>query len=91
MSSYTTKFSLNDTAYFVDSVSLNVVSGVVSAVYITHTTMATAIIAYGLTFPTTSTRSRTKYNETDLYYLEEAKAQALELLSQRTSDIESLR
>ena len=90
MSSYTTKFSLNDTAYFVDSTTLNVVSGTVRSIYVIDNYLTPTEIAYSLSFSGNYSRSKTKYTEDELYYLAEAKAQVLVLLAQRTSDIESL-
>lgn len=93
MASYTTKFSINDTAYLVDATSLNIVPAIISTIYLNHAVgNANPVIAYGVTFSNSSLVIRqTKYAESDLMYLEEAKAKAVELLNQRTAEIESLR
>ncbi len=93
MASYDTKFSLNDTAYLVDTAALNVVPATVTCVYLNHAAgQADPSIAYGVAFyNTTGIIRKTKYDESDLMYLEEAKSAVVDLLNQRTSDIESLK
>jgi hypothetical protein len=92
MASYTTKFSVNDTAYVVDSSTMNVYPGTIVAIYLNHFVSSSApTIAYEIKFFNESIIVRkSKYNESELYYVEEAKATLIELLNQRTADTESL-
>ena len=89
MGQYNTKFNLNDTAYFVDSNSLNIVSGIITDVYIHHSQVIVPLVAYILRF-TNVIQNKTKYNENELFYLEEAKTEVSNLLSKRESDIGNL-
>ena len=93
MASYTTKFSINETAYLIDADALNIVAVRIATVYLNHAAgTADASIAYSVAFPSTAMTARSsRYDEASLMYLEEAKAKVLELINQRTSDIESLK
>lgn len=95
MAVYTTKFSLNDTAYLVDPSTLRMISGVVGAIYIHDINASNIEIDYSLRFSgtgiPTSIASKTRYAEDDLYFLEEARLQAITLLNNRTTEIESYR
>lgn len=91
--SYVTKFNLNDTAYFVDPVTLNIIYGVITDVYIHHSQYIVPLIAYTIRFDniTTIIQNKTKYNEAELFYLEEAKIEVNNLISKRETDIGNLR
>ena len=91
--SYVTKFNLNDTAYFVDPVTLNIIYGTITDIYIHDTTLSPTIIAYTIRFDniTTIIQNKTKYNEAELFYLEEAKIEVNNLISKRETDIGNLR
>ena len=93
MASYTTKFSINDTAYLIDVEALNIIPVRINIVYLNHAAgAAEPTIAYSVVFSSSSATVRpSKYDESALMYLEEAKVKTLELLNQRTSDIESLK
>ena len=85
---FTTKFNRNETAYFVDEEALNLYPCVVSDIYIKNSNTGTEV-GYVVKFLTTS-KNKTKYYESELFYLEEAKTVLLALLAERTAEIGSL-
>lgn len=90
MANYTTKFNIGDTAYFADSYTLNVVSGVVLDIYIHQTTLSSETnVTYRLRFNNDYAGKGTM-KESELSYIEEAKAAVAQLLSERTSEIANL-
>lgn len=89
MSTYTTKFSINDTAYFVDSRELDIIPMTIIGIYITETPLPPSLISYHVRFVKDYAGS-SKYNESNLMYLEEAKAKLAILLSERQVQISNL-
>ena len=88
MATYTTKFALHDTAYFVDTTSLTILSGRVVDVYI-HDVYPATLISYRLVFNEEG-KNKTKYAESELFYLEEAKQTLSSILNDRQTEVESL-
>lgn len=90
MATYNTKFNIGDTAYFADPYTLNVISGVVVDLYIHHTTLAPeASVTYRLRYDDDFAGKATM-KESELSYIEEAKAVIVQLLSERNAQIANL-
>jgi hypothetical protein len=89
MATYNTKFSINDTAYYVDTALLLPVPCTIVSIDISDTVLSTPIINYRVSFLIDYAGS-TRINETDLDTLAEAKATLTTLLSQKTTDISNL-
>jgi hypothetical protein len=90
MASYTTKFSLNDTVYIVDRDSLNIFPATIISISLSENLISPTKIAYYVRF-INDFAGRNQYNEDELYFVEEAKAILVQLLSERSADIANLR
>lgn len=89
MATFDTKFSLGDTVYIPDSLSLDITEAVVADIYVHASTLGNVLIEYRCIFSSDFT-GKTKYKESEVYYKEEAKAIILQKLSERSAEIESL-
>jgi hypothetical protein len=89
MSNYVTKFSLNDTAYIVDKDTVNVIPAVIIAINVAENLMAPAKISYQVRY-VSDYAGRSQYAESDLYFVAEAKAAVIQLLSERSAEIANL-
>ena len=90
MSTYTTKFNVGETAYFADSTTLNIVSLVLQEIYVRESLLSAApVISYRGRY-VGDLAGKTMFDEAELFYLEEAKAQLTLLLAQRAVDVNNI-
>lgn len=92
MSAYTSKFNLNDTAYIVNADLLTLQTVVITDIRVRESlSLPASVPGYLVTYRGRTDSSQKEYNESDLYFLDEAKVALEVLLAQKTSAFRSLR
>lgn len=91
MATYSTKFSIGDTAYFTNPLTLNIVHASILDIYIHESNISSDVkISYRVRY-ISDYSGKNLLEESSLFYLEEAKARIAQLLSERATDVANLR
>lgn len=91
MATFVSKFNVNDTAYVVNADILNLDTVVITDIRIRQSlTLPNGINSYVVSYRGRTTGSQKDFNESELFYLDEAKAQLGDLISQRNAKLGSM-
>lgn len=93
MADYTTKFSLRETAYLLNKAQLDLIPVVITDIYVhmSSSSGSVSVITYKAKYATPNTPGKTVFRESELFYLEQGKAEIQKSLSDRAAVIEGLR